>query len=318
MTDRARIHTDDLLPSFEHRALLYADDDDYLAGTVPFIESGIAAGEDVMVTVPADRLALIDGHLSADARTEVRCVPMEVVGRNPAWLIPAWADFVAPAVRDGRGSRILGEPIWPSRSGDEIDECLRHEQLTNLALADSVGLQLLCAVDATALHPDVVDGIHQYHPAVAAGDGVVDNDRFDPLVPGTLTDPLPPVPSWATAIAFDDRGLWELRARVTVAAGAAGLRGERASDFVVAVSEAVTNTVNHGGGEGELWCWTDGDRFICEVRDKGMILDPLAGRLRPGLDQDGGRGLWLMHQLCDLVQIRATPDGQVVRLHVSL
>lgn len=315
MRDRA----EDLLPPFEHRAFLYGGDDDYLAGTVPFIESGLAAGEDVMITVPADRLTLIDGELDRDAQAEVRCVPMERLGRNPAWLIPAWADFVAPAVRDGRGARVIGEPIWPARPGDELAECIRHEQVTNLALADAVGLQLVCPYDTVALDPEVVDHVQQYHPAVETPGGVADNDRFDPLVPGTMSDPLTPVPPWADSTAFDDRRLWEIRARVAVAADAAGLQGERAAEFIVAVSEALTNTVNHGGGDGMLSCWTDGARFVCEVRDKGMIADPLAGRVRPGLDQDGGRGLWLMHQLCDLVQIRARAGGgQVVRLHVSL
>jgi hypothetical protein len=40
------------------------------------------------------------------------------------------------------------------------------------------------------------------------------------------------------------------------------------------------------------------------------------GRTPPSPDQRAGRGLWLANQLCDLVQIRSTEAGTVVRLHM--
>ncbi|HWG98689.1 MAG TPA: ATP-binding protein, partial [Pilimelia sp.] len=64
--------------------------------------------------------------------------------------------------------------------------------------------------------------------------------------------------------------------------------------------------------------WRDGAALICEIRDAGYITDrPLLGRQRPTIDQTGGRGLWLANQLCDLVQIRSTTAGTIVRLHVG-
>jgi hypothetical protein len=33
---------------------------------------------------------------------------------------------------------------------------------------------------------------------------------------------------------------------------------------------------------------------------------------------DGGRGLWMVNQLCDLVQLRSFPDGAAVRVHMYL
>src|SRR5947199_3225636 len=54
--------------------------------------------------------------------------------------------------------------------------------------------------------------------------------------------------------------------------------------------------------------------LICEVSDSGSWLDrPLLGRLRPAPNQIYGRGLSLVNHLCDLVQIRSRPDGNVVR-----
>ena len=93
-----------------------------------------------------------------------------------------------------------------------------------------------------------------------------------------------------------------------------GLAPRRVDDFVLAVSEAVTNSVCHGGGDGRVAFWVEVGVLVCDVRDGGCISDPLAGRVRPGAHQLRGRGLWLIQQLCDLVQVRREPDGQVVRL----
>jgi hypothetical protein len=50
----------------------------------------------------------------------------------------------------------------------------------------------------------------------------------------------------------------------------------------------------------------------------GRIADPLAGRATPTLQQTGGRGMWLVNQLCELVQVRSTDHGVTVRVHASL
>ena len=54
--------------------------------------------------------------------------------------------------------------------------------------------------------------------------------------------------------------------------------------------------------------------MTCQVSDSGRIRDPLAGRVRPEPDARGGRGLWLVNQLCDLVQIRTGSSGTTVRV----
>jgi anti-sigma regulatory factor (Ser/Thr protein kinase) len=58
--------------------------------------------------------------------------------------------------------------------------------------------------------------------------------------------------------------------------------------------------------------------MVFEVRDHGRIHDALVGRTRPAPDQLGGFGLWLAHQLCDLVQVRSSLAGNVVRLHMRV
>jgi anti-sigma regulatory factor (Ser/Thr protein kinase) len=64
--------------------------------------------------------------------------------------------------------------------------------------------------------------------------------------------------------------------------------------------------------------WSTGEALLCEIRDRGRIADPLAGRFAPDVRKVGGRGLWIVNQLCDLVQVRTADDGNVVRVHMYL
>lgn len=98
---------------------------------------------------------------------------------------------------------------------------------------------------------------------------------------------------------------------------AAGLDTYSTVEFVAAVHEVAANSVRYGGGEGVIRAWHDGEFVICEVSDRGYLDQPLAGRESPALDAEGGRGLWLANEFCDLVQIRSSDAGTIVRLHKS-
>jgi anti-sigma regulatory factor (Ser/Thr protein kinase) len=108
-----------------------------------------------------------------------------------------------------------------------------------------------------------------------------------------------------------------VRSLVTAHATAAGLEDFRADDLVLAATELATNSVRHAGGHGTIRLWREDDVLVCEVEDVGRIDRPLAGRERPVPGAPAGRGLWLVNQVCDLVQIRSLPDRNVVRLRMG-
>ncbi len=117
---------------------------------------------------------------------------------------------------------------------------------------------------------------------------------------------------------FQTASLREVRGRVADHGARAGLSGERIADLQLAVNEVATNSLVHGGGRGTLGVWREGGAVICEVRDRGRIEDPLAGRRRPSAQGVGGHGLWLANQLCELVQVRTFASGGAVRLHMRV
>jgi anti-sigma regulatory factor (Ser/Thr protein kinase) len=242
---------------------------------------------------------------------------MDEIGRNPACIIPVWREFLREA---GSGPVVgVGEPVWPGRSDAELVECSRHESLLNLAFDGGRPWLLLCPYDAAVLDTEVLHEACRNHPRLARGnESWASDDYTGPRAVLTRPDTLPAPRHQIVEVPFAEGDLAPLRALVTAMARGAGFAGERLGDIVLAANELVANTVRHGGGHGVLRIWTEDDTFFCEVADGGKIADPLAGRSRPSHRSSSGRGLWMVNHLCDLVQVRSTKEGSVVRLHMSL
>ncbi|HYH52859.1 MAG TPA: sensor histidine kinase [Solirubrobacterales bacterium] len=299
---------------FCHEAFFYGDSDEFLTGTVPFIEEGVAAGETVLVVVPEPRLRLLRGTLGA-AGDEVDFLPMEKVGRNPARLVSACGDLLRGNDAE-RGIRGVGEPIFTGRSAPELDECERHERLLNIAFGEDPALTLMCPYDTNALDDEVLAQAERSHPYCSGPQGRSTSERFAPGNPLAGSLPKREVP--AATLGFGKSDLRTVRRAVTDLAHSAGLSPRRNEDLVLAVCEVATNSIQHGGGGGLLAIWRDGGQLVCDIHDFGCIEDPLVGRERVPTGQGGGRGLWIANQLCDLVQIRSGEKGTYVRLRMGI
>jgi anti-sigma regulatory factor (Ser/Thr protein kinase) len=112
--------------------------------------------------------------------------------------------------------------------------------------------------------------------------------------------------------------LSEVRALAEKQARSAGLPEDRVVDFVIAVSEIAANTVRHAHSPGSIEIWQDESEIVCEIRDSGVITDPQPGRQQPSSDATGGHGLWLVHQVCDQVELQSDASGTVIRLRMTL
>ncbi len=301
--------------SFVHPALFYRDEHEYLEGTVPFVREGLDRDEPVAVAVPGPNLRRIRGALGRDA-ARVRFLDMTQVGRNPGNIIPHVLRAFADPHRQGP-VRIIGEPIWAGRSDDEYPACAQHEALINAAFRGR-DVTILCPYDAEALDEQVLNDAHVTHPVVihegrSWPSPVYDADR----VVAEYNRPLPPAPPSAAEYAFGAGCLTRTRHLATGQAAVLGLPEARGSDLALAVAELTTNSVVHGGGSGRVRLWGDGAWVVCEVSDSGCLSDPLAGRLPPASDQQGGRGLLLVNHVADLVRCHTTPDGTTVRVYFA-
>jgi anti-sigma regulatory factor (Ser/Thr protein kinase) len=301
---------------FRHEALLYAGKDEFVDRSLTFIHQALAAEEPVLEMVGAAKIDALRAELDGDAE-HVHFADIAQVGANPARIIPAWRDFVSRGAVPGQALRGIGEPIWTGRSPAELVECQRHESLLNVAFADA-SFRLLCPYDTSTLDAPVIEEACCSHPFIVENGGARQSDDYRGLGASgaPFSEPLPEPAVRPQELQFGDGPLDRLRRFVERQALAAGLTDTRTNDLVLAVNEAATNSVRHGGGAGVLRMWQEGDALISEVRDGGCIAQPLAGRERPEKGQLGGHGLWLVNQVCDLVQMRSFEDGGAVRMHM--
>ena len=314
--------------SFRHEALLYAGEAEFVSATSAFIREGLAAGEAVLTVVDARKIGLLRSALG-DQAGAVEFADMGVVGRNPGRILDAWYRFATDHAGAGYGARGIGEPVSATRSDAELVECQLHEALLNVAFPPQPAWTLLCPYDTATLGTATVAEARRTHPFVRNGTESAASAEFATQgyggpgaapSPWQFRDPLPEPPAGpgTLELAIGDASLGVLRRRVVAHADEAGASPGRAGDLALAVTELATNSLRHGGGHGRLRLWADGASLMCEVADTGHITDPLVGRRRPTSRQLHGRGLWLVQQLCDLVQVRTEPGGTVVRLQVPL
>jgi anti-sigma regulatory factor (Ser/Thr protein kinase) len=301
---------------FRHEALLYEGPDEFAARCATFVRDGLEAHEPVLVLVVPWKIALLRSALGGDA-AGVMFGDMEEIGRNPARIIPVWSEFVAERGAEDGAVRGIGEPIWPSRSADELVESQRHEALINVAFADAPAW-ILCPYDTNALSSAVIAEAHRSHPLVASGGIATASTSYRGITltaqpfDAELPEPVQPV----FEMSVDDELLYTARRFVFDHARAFGLNGADTEDLVFSINEVATNSIRHAGGGASLRTWQDADAIVFEVRDGGRIDKPLAGRERPPPGQEHGHGLWLVNQMCDLVQLRTTSSGSVVRVHM--
>ncbi len=278
-----------------------------------FLQEAAAVGEPVLVALPGAHLAHAREALG-DVIGDARLQDVEQVGRNPGRLLSMIEEWVAS---HGGQARVVSEVVWPGRSRAEAVEALRHEALVNQALAGS-GATVMTPFDAEHLDPDILAGVEMTYPSVVeggrrrAGTSYTDplSTAFGELWP--LEAPTGPVSEHPL-----DGSLVELRRAIAEDPVLGSLSAERRSDLVFAINEAASNAVRHGNETCMTRIWHDGDEVVTEVSTRSGIPDVMVGRRRPAADALRGRGMWLINQVCDLVELRSGTSGTTLRMHMK-
>ena len=173
------------------------------------------------------------------------------------------------------------------------------------------------AVDNAALAD-----LERAHPVVVRGGQRHANEHYaGPGLSPFCDQPLPPPPVDCVRRGFghaDD--LPAVRGQVRDQVAHWGMSKARIADLVAAVNELVSNALVHGGGRGVLRVWRDAavGTVTCEVSGPGQIADQLVGRRFVPPSAGGAHGLWLVNQLCDLVELRSHRNRTTVRVHLRV
>ncbi len=192
------------------------------------------------------------------------------------------------------------------------------------------GSTLLLYTDGLVERRDVTldDGIAHLGQTVARGLNLTADDVADAVLaelapPAGYDDDIAivvyrrPYPPLAIHRTINADQLGELRQQLSGWLRGAGVAEERVADIVLAVNEAVANSIEHGYrgrklGKVRINGSNDGARVDLKITDKG--------KWRPAAADPGtrGRGLLLIRAVSDWLELDCTPKGTTVAMSFSL
>jgi anti-sigma regulatory factor (Ser/Thr protein kinase) len=307
-------------PAVRHRGLLAGSADELDEGAAAFLAEGLEAGAALLLATDEDRRGRLHERVGP-AMGEAAVLEPARLYSSPAWTLARLRREIEERTAGGEPLRILAAPDWFGRPLAEREAWMSGDSVANVAFTTSAAapVDILCAYDGSGAPPDVVAAVRQTHPEVVEEGRTHRSEAYtDPALYCTRhrDRPLPPLPEPVEEHAFEAATLAALRRAVEAAATEAGVDLRRVPEVALVVNEVASNSVRHAGGSGTARLAVTPEHLVCEVVDTGVITAPFAGLLPPPRAGDGGYGLWLVHQLCDLVQVRSGPAGSVVRMHI--
>lgn len=304
---------------FQHEALFYAAQDELISELADFVADGLVRGEPALLALSEHKLGPLRDTLGGD-QEGVRFLDMDVVGANPARLIPAYRELIAEVAGDGV-CRGVGEPVGPQRHGDELAECHIHEFLCNIAFADC-RWWVLCPYDTTKLDVATVEYARRSHPWIVENRQRQRSQAYEDVVSATapLGAALAPAPPDSVRLVHDREDVGKVRAFIASQLDGAtlGLTPKRVQAMTLAVDLLIANPAGCGSCEGVLRLWRTYDAVVSELRLPYAVTDPLVGREDPDADPRSGPAFRAANELCDLVQVRSDDTSTTVRLHMRL
>ncbi|MEU8800571.1 sensor histidine kinase [Spirillospora sp. NPDC048819] len=307
--------------TYDHRALFFEDEKDFLATTVPFLQEGVEADEVVMAVVTPDKIKLLQDALGPIGQA-VQFADGTTWYQHPVQAMAAYDAFIKSQAL--RPIRLVAESNWEDRKAHEVVEWLRYDAIVNAAFRDN-DVRCICCFDRRALHPDhpeILEYARYSHPELMDAGIARNNDEY--LDPGSVSERcdrqfIEPSPASAASMQIEPTGLHAVRDFVAQHAQRHHMAAKPLRDLIVAVTEVASNAIRHGTAPITVKVWTADGGLFCEVVDAGQWHpDALVGYLPPRSAADPGFGLWGVRMLCDVVNVRATSEGTTVRLRTQL
>ena len=304
----------------DHRLLLYEDPAAFVGEATAFLREGLRAGDRILAAATTEKHGWLRDELGGDAGA-IDFMDADALYARHGPMFRDLMEYIRRHGTRGHGRvRIIAEQSLARRSPADRQAYLRYEAAANAAYR-AYDVAVLCPYDGARLPDDVLEDALRTHPEVVVDGRVTPNERFEDPRTFVRTSAPGRAPERASpAYVLDGpESLVGARTLVRAQVAAAGFVGRAADDLVLAVTEIATNALVHGDAPRQLWSYLDDGRLVFQVRDAGAALpDPLTGYLPPDPDRLDGRGLWLAHQLCDIVEVGGDATRTDVLLHVRL
>ncbi len=296
--------------ALRHNALVYESNDEYLARVVPFLKTGIEAGEGAVVAHTKPGLAMMREALGPEA-ARVTFVDVSAAYTRPARTLAGYHKVWVEQLRKTPTLRAVAD-VQFGPDPNEWDLWTGYEALFDRSFGH-LPAWVLCSYNANGTPDPIIEGVWQTHPEIVTGDSWSSSEHYED--PDHLLRRVTPAPAPLTdlrQIPFG-RGVEQLRERLVRELAAHEISEARSLDLLLAATEIANNAVEHGGGIQAVRVGRAEGRFVCEIVDRGDGFDdPAAGYLVPR--EGGGAGLWVARQLTWRIEFFHSPTGFTTRI----
>ncbi len=166
----------------EHGSLIFENDDEFLAASVPFLTAAVDRSETALAVTTAHHCDLLRSHLGSVSR-HVEFADQASWCDTPGNALTRLRAFVDGHLAAGaHWLRILVERAPLGRSVADAEVWGRYESLLNLVFA-STPLTVVCAYETSTLEPELVDHVLPTHPHTLAESAelVANSGYLDPV-----------------------------------------------------------------------------------------------------------------------------------------
>jgi anti-sigma regulatory factor (Ser/Thr protein kinase) len=231
--------------------------------------------------------------------------------------------YLERAAGEGSGRlRVVAEVDFGTDPAD-WREGQRFESVYNRLMVGAP-VSAVCLYDRRRLPAPVIASAEATHPQLVGGTTWSPSPGFQD--PGTYIPGLPlprePVEDGDPVFSVDDaKTLAGLRHQLGAVIASLVSDRDLQGDLHLAASEIAANAFRHGVRPVSARVWSEGDRLVCLISDRGTSYsDPFAG-FTPAHGTDlsrGGMGLWLARKLWDHVDVLPGDAGLTVRLSTRI
>jgi anti-sigma regulatory factor (Ser/Thr protein kinase) len=300
-----------------HAAAMY-DSDDSLRGQVePFLRAGLDRGDAILAMVPARVEQVLRAALDGGG-DRVQWRKPNLSRRRPGEVFDDFHRFLAERHAAGESARLLTENDLDG-DPDRLAAYLRFEAVSTEILRP-YGFPWTCLYDRRRHPEEMLTCVGEVHPQLTTHRGPpVPSTTYIP-VDAYLTSHAGPVSPVPEPVDMDvelatTRALPALRHRLPTRATSGHTGGDEIDLMLVAVTEVVTNALQHGKPPCRVRAWESGRVSYVRVDDHGHATGlATAGYQRPATPATSSTGLWLARQLADVIHTQTSAAGTAVEL----
>ncbi|MDI6105137.1 MEDS domain-containing protein [Actinoplanes sp. NEAU-A12] len=288
---------------------------------VPLLRRKINARQAVLMVVGAATEQTVRDRLGGDADA-LQWAPPDGFYQRLGFAYRSFGRLLDERCSRRQPVHLVAEPDLISAASAPVNRAaafLGYEAMVNDVFA-RYGCPITCIWHSHHHPATVIDGVREVHGRQVTVEGEQDNPRY--MAPATYLNahaqatmtPTPPVTE-IDGLVWEVGQLATCRADVVDWAGRHRFAPAAARQVAMAISEVVSNGLQHGRPPVHMRAWAYHDTLIVHIEDHGAQPIPADAGYRPPATPVDAGGLWVARQLADVLLTHTGHGRTAVRLY---